>query len=764
MRQSKFPYEPWQITESGFAPDQLRENESDFALGNGFIGMRGNLEENTASGAETIQGTFLNGVFDSEPIVYGETAYGYAKNHETICNVCDAKSVYLALDGERLDLGISAVEDHRRVLDMRAGRLDRSFRWRAKSGCVLEVEMSRLVSLTRLQVASVRVRARCVEGSGRLAIRSEIRPAVIAQGDPNDPRNASGKDRRLSVGRMEARGDVIAMQQRTKNTGFAISCAVSHRFEGDSRSFADADALVWEGAIDLKRGGAVAFEKTVCYAAERCAEGGDDERAVWEGAKAQCLDAPGFAALAEAQAAYMDRFWQGAGMSIEGDDALLQGLRFNLFHLLQSAGRDGRRNIAAKGLTGEGYEGHYFWDTEAYIIPVFLHTEPDVARKLLEYRYSILPNARARARTLGHPKGALFAWRTIDGEECSAYFPAGTAQYHINGDIAHAIRSYYYVTQDLDFLARCGGEMLVETARLYYDLGFFSREKGGRFVINCVTGPDEYNVMVDNNVYTNRMAAENFRWAAECMELLSARMPRDYERLCRDLGYSADEGRAWLEAADRMYYPPKAGNICPQDDGFMQRKPWPLDSIPADKHPLLMYYHGLTIYRHMVCKQADLILAMTIFGDQYTMEEKRDNFFFYDGVTTHDSSLSMAIFSILASEIGEIDTAYDYFMASARLDLDDMHHNSKDGLHMANMAGAWNCITKGFGGMRYENDTLSFSPVCPRQWQGYAFRVRFRGRTIAVEVSQSGARYALAEGDPIAIYDRGTRLELVAHP
>ena len=477
-------------------------------------------------------------------------------------------------------------------------------------------------------------------------------------------------------------------------------------------------------------------------------------------AETECMNAPTFAVLEAEQREYLDAFWEGAGMSIEGDDALLQGLRFNLFHILQSAGRDGLRSVCAKGLSGEGYEGHYFWDTEAYILPVLLHTQPEIARRLLEYRYSILPNARARARELGHEKGALYPWRTIDGEECSAYFPAGTAQYHIDGDIAHAVAEYYYATLDMDFMAECGTEMLVETARFFYDLGFFSEAKDGRFVINCVTGPDEYNVLVNNNTYTNRIAAETMRNAAKFIHLLEKKCPEKYKSLCEAIGYDPEEAADWEKAADLMYYPAPKGGIYPQDDDFLMRKPWPLESIPADKRPLLIHYHGLTIYRHMICKQADLVLAMVQFGGFYTKEEKKQNFAFYDRVTTHDSSLSMAVFSILASEIGEKEKAYDYFMSSARLDLDDMQHNSKDGLHLANMAGTWNCMVKGFGGMRFEGDTIGFHPVCPEQWKGYSFRVIFRGRTIEVSVSPDGAEYKLLSGEPIEILADGESKKL----
>ena len=752
---SKFPYEAWQITENGFSPRDLRENESVFALGNGFIGLRGNLEEGTASGAETIQGSFLNGVFDSEPIVYGEKAYGYAKNHETICNVMDAKGLALTADGERLDLGVSDVREHRRVLDMRRGALCRSFFWRTRSGALLEVRFARLVSLAHMELAALSLELTCLEGACALRLESALAPAVIAEGDPNDPRNAAGKDRSLTRGRVLAEGSLLAMEQKTKNSGFAICCALEHRgIPGSAR--ATENGALWEAQQSLRAGESLHFEKSICYAAARHGEG----PALWEDTIDACRRAPAFDTLLEEQTAALDAFWDGVGLEIRGDDALLQGLRFNLFHLFQSAGRDGRRNIAAKGLTGEGYEGHTFWDTEAYILPVFLHTDPALARKLLEYRYAILPNARARARELGHEKGALYAWRTIDGEECSAYFPAGTAQYHINGDIAHAVSEYCEVTQDLDFLASRGAEILVETARLYYDLGFFSAAKGGRFVLNCVTGPDEYNVMVNNNVYTNCVAEENFRRAGEAMAILRKKRPEDYARLCRDIAFDPREAEAWLEAAEKMYYPAPQDGIYPQDDDFLSRKPWPLDTIPPEKHPLLMHYHGLTIYRHMVCKQADLILAMTQYGERWTLEEKRRNFAFYDSVTTHDSSLSMAVFSILANEIGEVQTGYDYFMSSARLDLDDMHRNTKDGLHMANMAGTWTGLVRGFGGMRVKDGVLRFAPVCPPQWEGYSFCVGYRGRTVRVTVDRDGARYTLLHGEPITIqsFDEAVQL------
>ena len=355
MMETKFAFEPWTVTEQGFSAENLRENESVFALANGFIGMRGNLEEGAASGAETIQGSFLNGVFDTEPIIYGEKAYGYARNHETICNVMDAKSLILFADGERLDLGLSDVRKHRRVLDMRGGTLIRSFCWHTRSGAVLEAEMERLVSLSRKNLAAVRLAVRCTSGNCRVRIESLMAPAVIAEGDPNDPRNAAGKDRSLIISSASVEGALMTMEQKTKNSGFSVCCAVEHRgLEGSSETAER--GVLWYAEHELSQDSALCLEKSICYTASRFAENPD----VKEKARTLCLSAPDFETLRKEQAAALDAFWNGVGLSIEGDDALLQGMRFNLFHIYQSAGRDGKTNIAAKGLTGEGYEGHTF--------------------------------------------------------------------------------------------------------------------------------------------------------------------------------------------------------------------------------------------------------------------------------------------------------------------------------------------------------------------------------------------------------------------
>nr|WP_274601625.1 glycosyl hydrolase family 65 protein [Clostridium rhizosphaerae] len=429
-----------------------------------------------------------------------------------------------------------------------------------------------------------------------------------------------------------------------------------------------------------------------------------------------------------------------------------------MFHLLQSVGRDGKTNIGAKGLSGEGYEGHYFWDTEIYMLPFFLYNNPDISRKLLEYRYSILPNARERARIMSHKKGALYPWRTIDGDECSAYFPAGTAQYHINADIAFAIKRYMEATEDKDFLLNYGAEILFETARLWADLGEFIENKGNKFCINDVTGPDEYTAIVNNNCYTNLMAKENLEYAYKTAVWMKENAKEAYEELINKIGFIEDELQFWKKASDNMYIPYNEElGIYLQDDSFLYKTPWDFENTPKENYPLLLHYHPLVIYRHQVCKQADLVLAEFLLNHKFDIEQKRRDYDFYEKVTTHDSSLSTCIFSIMASEVGYHDKAYKYFMETATMDLTDSHRNTKDGIHAANMAGAGMCLVNGFAGMRVYEDTISFNPYIPKEWQEYKFKVTYRGRLIEIKVNKDGTSYRMLEGESLEIVHRGEK-------
>ncbi len=506
----------------------------------------------------------------------------------------------------------------------------------------------------------------------------------------------------------------------------------------------------------------IVLEKMICYVTSL--DRGKEELEEFVTRKLSEAEQMGYEELERRQEEYLGRFWETADIRIAGEEssALVQGLRFNLFHIFQAAGRDGKTGMGAKGLSGEGYEGHYFWDTEMYVLPVFLYTEPETAKKLLDYRYATLDQARDRARVLGHEKGALFPWRTISGEEASTYYPLGTAQYHINADIAYALSLYLQVTGDRAYLTEKGVELLAETARIWADVGSFAECKGGRYCICCVTGPDEYNVLTDNNFYTNLMAREHLRDAARAVRWLKEKEPAAYEKWKEKLDFQEEELTLWEEIAEKMYLPyEEKRGIYPLDDGFMMRKPWDESRIPAEKRAWLYEnYHPLFIMRHRMSKQADAVLGLYLHSDLFSKEEIQRNYDFYQEVTLHHSSLSTCIFGIVACSIGRVEEAYDYFMQSARMDLDDHHNNFYAGIHAANMAGTWQTVVNGFGGMRCQGGRLSFEPGIPEKWEEYSFRVRYRGSVLEVTVTKEKAVFSLAEGEKVRIWVYGEEVEV----
>ena len=399
--------------------------------------------------------------------------------------------------------------------------------------------------------------------------------------------------------------------------------------------------------------------------------------------------------------------------------------------------------VPAKGLTGQAYEGHYFWDTEIYVLPFLIYTAPRIARNLLRFRYSMLDKARERATEM-RQAGALFPWRTINGEEASAYYAAGTAQYHINADIIYALKKYVDATGDEEFLFEEGAEMLVETARMWYDLGFFSKRKGGRFCIHAVTGPDEYTTVVDNNAFTNLMARLNLRYAAATIEALRDQQPERYQALVHKTALTKTEADGWRRAADHMHIPyDEEAGIHLQDSRFLERERWDFESTPEEHYPLLLNYHPLTIYRHQVIKQADIVLAMFLLGDEFPMDAKRQNYDYYDPLTTGDSSLSACIQSIVAAEIGYMDKAMTYGRYAVLMDLADVGHNVKDGCHIASMGGTWMVLVYGFAGMRDYNGKLSFRPRLPKELQALRFPLRIQGRALDVAIDNDSVTYTI---------------------
>ncbi len=566
----------------------------------------------------------------------------------------------------------------------------------------------------------------------------------------------------------EAAGTFGAVVQRTRTTGLAIVSATDHVVRATGLAPDAMDTSSTSGELGfaltltatLTAGASLGLTKLLAYCTSR-----DHPEEDLLGAARDALGGAreaGFEGLADEQRGALDRFWSTSDVEIDGDEVLQQGVRFNLFSLFQSAGRDGRTSLSAKGLSGEGYEGHYFWDTEIFALPFFAYTQPAIARALLRYRCGILDVARARAAEMGQ-RGALYPWRTIGGEEASAYFPAGTAQYHINADIAYAIDKYVAASGDRSLLLDGGAEVVFETARLWADLGDYIPARDGAFCINEVTGPDEYTALVNNNGYTNLMARAHLRFAARLVDELAADEPEAYERLAARIGLEPGEVAEWRRAADLMRIPrdPALG-VLAQDDSFLDRAPWPFATTPASDYPLLLHYHPLVIYRHQVLKQADVVLAQVLLGSQFTSAEKKRNFDYYDPLTTGDSSLSPSIQCVAAAELGYADAAYRYFLQTARMDLDDVNGNVAHGVHVAAMAGSWVSLVYGFAGLRDDDGSIAFSPRLPDAWDRLAFRLLVRGATLAVTITRHEVSYALLEGDRLVIRHFGRPVELTA--
>jgi alpha,alpha-trehalose phosphorylase len=720
------------------------------ALGNGYLGVRGTPEEGTPAHDP---GAILNGFHETWPIVYPEDAFGLARTGQTIVNAPDGTIVRLLVDDEPVDLAAGRV---RRVLDMRAGMLHREVEVQTARGRLL-VRSSRLVSLDDRHLMAIGYEVTALDGDAAITLVSEIvthHPEAAA----DDPRRGRGfAEKVLMPLAADARDARAVLRLATRNSGLELACGMEHRVDG-------ADALLEASAAgdraqvtvlaDLAAGESVRLSKYVAYH-----WGAGDLEARVHGTLDRAARL-GREAIEVRHRRHVEDFWRRSDVRIDGAPELQQAARFNLFQLLQATARAEGLGVPAKGVTGLGYEGHYFWDTEVYVVPFLIHTTPEWARQVLDFRCGMLDAARARAVEVGH-RGALYPWRTITGQEASAWYAAGTAQYHINADVAHAMHHYNRVTGDLDFLLDCGAAVLVETARFWMELGFFSERRGGRFCINGVTGPDEYTTVVDNNAYTNLMAKENLEIAVRITEWLAGADPAGHAELVRETGLTALEVASWRRAAELMYVPRHEElGIVLQDERFLERERWDLAGTPAEHRPLLLHYHPLEIYRRQVIKQTDVVLATYLVGDTFSEEETRRTFDYYDPLTTGDSTLSACIQSVVASEVGYEDAALGYFLDACAVDLLDLHGNTKDGIHVASCGGTWLALVAGFGGLRDFDGRVRMDPRLPASWAGLSFRLQVRGQLLEVETTHAATTYRLLEGRGLLVEHRGAELRL----
>lgn len=756
-----YSVEPWSVREDVLNETNSCRGETIFALSNGFLGTRGTLEELAPPPGAGLEGNFVNGFYESEPIRYGEKGYAFPDVSQTMLNLPNAKGVEICLDGRPVALSMRNIESHTRTLELDRGCTHRTTMYCLDDGRRFRVEAVRFASMTRKHLLCCRYRLTPLNFSGVVSITRSIDGNVKNSTEQTNARIDYGPYGKVlhETGRETVHGGWLMEHQvcRTKFrlvTGMTTAAQPLAAAKPVSREDYVGVTYTWQAG----RGEALCIDSLVCYAASTDTPDAD----LCSLAKDCLRDAAqdGWDMLQQEQADYYAAFWHRADVVIEGDAPLQQGIRFALFHLLQGTGRDGKTNIGAKCLTGEGYEGHAFWDTEMYALPFFLYNDPAVAKRLIEFRYRTLDCARQRARQMDC-EGALFPWRTINGEEASPYFPAGTAQYHIDADIAFAVHQYWKMTGDDAMLCEMGAEILWETARFWLSFGVFAPERGGAFCLNCVTGPDEYTALVNNNCYTNLMAQANLRAAAEAGSYLRQNFPQAWDALRSRCKIRQTEEENFLRAADRMYIPfDETRGIFWQDDGFAQKKPLEIASIPKEKLPIADHMHFLTLYRHQVLKQADTLLAMMVLAEQFDDAQVRANYDFYEPKTIHESSLSQCVHSVVASRIGYHDKAYSFFSASARLDLDDVQGNTGAGIHMANLAGAWMCIVYGFGGMRPHKGTVRIAPWLPQGWTGYAFHISLHGSVVRAAVDRSGVKLTLQSGKPIRIWLYDTCVEV----
>jgi alpha,alpha-trehalose phosphorylase len=748
--------EPWVITEDHLELEVLAQSESVFALANGHIGLRGNLDEGEPYG---LPGTYLNSFYEERPLPYAEAGYGFPQVGQTVINVTNGKVIRLLVNDEPFDVRYGTVNSHTRTLDLRAGTLTRHVDWTSPAGNRVRIRSVRLVSLTQRAVAAISYTVTPVDETMRLVVMSELVANEETPVAAADPRAAAALAAPLVSeyhGAVDGSNPRSVLVHGTRASKLRMAAGMSHEVTGPPRMVVSSESYPDLGrllvAAEVPAGEDLRLVKYLGYgwSSQRSRPALIDQVT---GAMA-AAKLTGWEGLLAEQRSYLNDFWEGADVEVDGDVEIQQAVRFGLFHILQAGARAENRPIPAKGLTGTGYDGHTFWDTETFVLPVLTYTAPKAAADTLRWRHMVIDQARTHAGELGLA-GAAFPWRTIRGAECSGYWPAGTAAFHINADIAAAVVKYIDATQDEAFEREVGLPLLVETARLWRSLG--QHDAAGAFRIEGVTGPDEYSSVKDNNLYTNVMAQLNLAAAAD----LAGKLQDE----ARALGVSTEEAASWRDAAADMYIPydDRLG-VHPQHDGFTSYARWDFAGTPPENYPLLLHYPYFQLYRKQVVKQADVVLAMQLRSDAFTAGEKLRNFNYYEGITVRDSSLSPCTQAVIAAEVGHLQLAYDYLAEAAFMDLQDREHNTRDGLHIASLAGAWTALVGGFGGMRCDHGELSFRPQLPPGIVGLSFRLRYRGRALHVSVREGRAEYSLLSGDPLSLRHYDTSVTVEASP
>lgn len=709
---TKYLYKTTKIPEND---DERRTQETIFHLANGYMGVRGCISE---LGGQ--RGCYINGFYDVMDMKQAEPLFGFKDNKQVMVNAIDVQNLQFMIDGKNLTLTKDMIIKQEQILAMDCGLTRRITNYNLGDGQELNVEEKRIIPFLEKYIFLIEYKIR-TNFSCKLSIKVSISTDVQNSFKKNDPRASSDafkpmvpqglnnyKDLRfLSSKTTKSQLELCAMQSVMSQYG---DLKVFNRDESSTRIL---DSLTYNMVTDEP----ITFTKKVVIVDSL--RFSNLEKSLYQ--IVHDTESLSFCDFCENQISYMKTFWGNSNVDIQGDDELNRAISYNIFSLKMSASQDEFAHLGAKGLSGEGYEGHYFWDTEMYVQDLFTFTEGEKSKKLLDFRWNTLNQAKCNAKRMGHKKGALYPWRTINGTECSGFFPQGSAQYHINGAIAHAIILYYLVTEDSDFMLNKGLPMLLEICRLYLDVGNFY---DGKFMIHDVTGPDEYSALVSNNYYTNCCA----KYDLEHLLLLSEQLNF---KICND------EKRLFKKACSLMYLPyDRELGISKQDDNFLEKPLWDFANTPKTNYPLLLHYHPLVLYRHQVCKQADVVLAHCLYPQYSTEQERLNSLDYYEKLTTHDSSLSKAIFSVASSRLGRIKNALDFFGSSAFLDLHNLQKNTADGIHTANMGGCYMALVHGFVSLQIFDDGIHISPALPKEWESISFSIAYRGNIFKILIGK----------------------------
>lgn len=749
ISQEAFPVDPWLIRETKLDLNVIAQSESLFALSNGHIGLRGNLDEGEPHG---LPGTYLNSFYEIRPLPYAEAGFGYPEAGQTVVDVTNGKIFRLLVGDEPFDVRYGNLLSHERVLDLRAGTLTRRAHWCSPSGKQIKLVSTRLVSLAQRGVAAIEYCVEAVDEFVRVTVQSELVANEDQPETSGDPRVSAILENPLVAVDHESTECGALLMHRTRSSALMMAAAMDHEVDVPGRVEISNDArddLARTTVIaGLRPGQRLRIVKYLAYgwSSLRSRPALRDQAA----AALHSARYSGWQGLLDAQRKYLDEFWENADVEVEGDSESQQAVRFGLFHMLQASARAERRAIPSKGLTGTGYDGHAFWDTEGYVLPVLTYTAPHTVADALRWRASTLDLARERAAELGL-RGAAFPWRTIRGQECSAYWPAGTAAWHINADIAMAFERYRVVTGDESLEADCGITVLIETARLWMSLGHHDRH--GVWHLDGVTGPDEYTAIVRDNVFTNLMAAHNLNVAADACNR--------HPDTAKAQGVTTEEMAAWRNAADAVNIPYDEGlGVHQQCEGFTTLAEWDFET--NNSYPLLLHDAYVRLYPAQVIKQPDLVLAMQWQSHAFTAEQKARNVDYYERRMVRDSSLSACTQAVMCAEVGHLELAHDYAYEAGLIDLRDLHSNTRDGLHMASLAGAWTALVGGFGGLRDDEGILALDPQLPDGIARLRFRLRWRDFRLTVDANHADVTYTLRDGPggELAIRHAGEELVL----